>query len=176
MTGLVVISGCSGGGKSTLLAELASRRHAVVDEPGRHIVRDQLACGGTALPWVDMAAFAREALRVSRADHDAARGQSGWVFFDRGVVDAANAVERSVGEPAIDIFGRVYRYHSQVFFAPPWPEIYTNDAERHHGLDAAITECDELRRAYTELGYEVVCIPKVSVKERANFVTETLWR
>ena len=34
-----VISGCSGGGKSTLLMELARRGHAVVDEPGRRIVQ-----------------------------------------------------------------------------------------------------------------------------------------
>ncbi len=48
---LVVISGCSGGGKSTLLAELARRGHAVVEEPGRRIVAQELARGGPALPW-----------------------------------------------------------------------------------------------------------------------------
>lgn len=31
----VVISGCSGGGKSTLLSELAARGYHVVHEPGR---------------------------------------------------------------------------------------------------------------------------------------------
>jgi predicted ATPase len=30
----VVISGCSGGGKSALLSELSERGHAVVEEPG----------------------------------------------------------------------------------------------------------------------------------------------
>jgi predicted ATPase len=34
----VVISGCSGGGKSTLLAELARRGYRTVEEPGRRIV------------------------------------------------------------------------------------------------------------------------------------------
>jgi predicted ATPase len=37
MNRFVVISGCSGGGKSTLLAELGRRGHAVVEEPGRRI-------------------------------------------------------------------------------------------------------------------------------------------
>lgn len=37
----VVISGCSSGGKSTLLAELGRRGYAVVDEPGRRIVKDE---------------------------------------------------------------------------------------------------------------------------------------
>jgi hypothetical protein len=36
----VVISGCSSGGKSTLIAELGKRGYAVVDEPGRRIVKE----------------------------------------------------------------------------------------------------------------------------------------
>ncbi|HEY5105435.1 MAG TPA: AAA family ATPase [Caulobacteraceae bacterium] len=38
----MVISGCSGGGKSTLLAELGRRGHATIEEPGRRIVREEL--------------------------------------------------------------------------------------------------------------------------------------
>jgi len=49
----VVISGCSGGGKSTLLAELGSHGYATVEEPGRRIVKEELKAGGPALPWVD---------------------------------------------------------------------------------------------------------------------------
>ncbi|WP_410012764.1 AAA family ATPase [Sodalis sp. C49] len=39
MNRLIVISGCSGGGKSTLLAELKRRGYTVVEEPGRHGIR-----------------------------------------------------------------------------------------------------------------------------------------
>jgi ABC-type lipoprotein export system ATPase subunit len=46
----VVISGCSGGGKSTLLSELVNRGYSVVLEPGRQIVKEQTAIGGDALP------------------------------------------------------------------------------------------------------------------------------
>ena len=41
MDRFVVISGCSGGGKSTLLAESGRRGYAVVEEPGRRIVQNQ---------------------------------------------------------------------------------------------------------------------------------------
>ena len=41
MDRFVVISGCSGGGKSTLLAELGRRGYAVVEEPGLRIVQNQ---------------------------------------------------------------------------------------------------------------------------------------
>ena len=53
----VIISGCSSGGKSTLLDELARRGHATVPEPGRRVVREEQASGGTALPWADTRAF-----------------------------------------------------------------------------------------------------------------------
>ena len=82
----VMISGCSGGGKSTLLAELARRGYATVAEPGRRIIAEARAGDGATLPWVDAAAFARRALEMSIADHEAA---SGLTFFDRGIVDAA---------------------------------------------------------------------------------------
>jgi predicted ATPase len=57
----VVISGCSGGGKSTLLNELGRRGYATVGEPGRRIIKQELRGEGFALPWVDEIAFARRA-------------------------------------------------------------------------------------------------------------------
>ena len=48
MDRFVVISGCSGGGKSTLLAELGRRGHAFVEEPGRRIVKEELKGAGSA--------------------------------------------------------------------------------------------------------------------------------
>ena len=47
----VVISGCSGGGKSTLLIELGQRGYATVEEPGRRIVKEEMLGAGLALPW-----------------------------------------------------------------------------------------------------------------------------
>src|SRR4051812_20488658 len=85
----VMISGCSGGGKSSLLEELARRGCAVVAEPGRRIIAEARNGEGGALPWVDATAFARCALAMSVADHEEARGLT---FFDRGVVDAAVAI------------------------------------------------------------------------------------
>ena len=101
MDRFVTISGCSGGGKSTLLAELAQRGHAVVEEPGRRIVREELAGEGAALPWVDGVAFARRAVAMALRDRAMASTTQGWVFFDRGLVDAAAALEHLAGEPTL---------------------------------------------------------------------------
>ncbi|WP_019833927.1 AAA family ATPase [Sphingomonas sp. PR090111-T3T-6A] len=170
----VVISGCSGGGKSSLLAELARRGHAVVEEPGRRIVQQELATGGHALPWVDGAAFARRAIDLALADRIAAAGRDGWIFFDRGLVDAAVALEHFTGEPVLEGLCRDHRFHRRVFLAPPWPEIYRVDAERQHGLEEAEAEYRRLAEAYPMLGYDVVLLPRLGVGERADFVLKTL--
>ena len=174
MQRFVVISGCSGGGKSTLLEELACRGHATVAEPGRRIVRAETARGGAALPWVDPTAFARRAIEMALEDRKAAKRCEGWVFFDRGLVDAAAALEFATGAPALERYGRAHRYHPRVFLTPPWPEIYAHDAERRHDLVAASAEYARLLEAYPRLGYEAVILPKVSVAECADFVLRCL--
>ncbi|MFS8148787.1 AAA family ATPase [Rhizobium sp. BR 249] len=170
----VLISGCSGGGKSTLLAELGRRGHAIVEEPGRRIVKQELESNGTALPWVDMVAFARRAIGMATADHASAKGQAGWTFFDRGLIDAASALQHLTGEPVLQKLSTAYRYHQTVFLTPPWPEIYTSDPERRHGFDEAIAEYDRLAPTYPTLGYEVVVLPKITVADRADFILDHL--
>jgi predicted ATPase len=176
MNRFVVISGCSGGGKSTVLAELGRRGYSVVEEPGRRIVKAELESGGQALPWVSGAAFARRAVAMALADRAAAEARTGWVFFDRGLVDATSALQHLTAEPALETLARPHPYHRLVFLTPPWPEIYGTDPERRHGLDAAMAEYERLLAAYPALGYEVAILPKASVAERADFVLDTLAR
>ncbi|MEN3230157.1 AAA family ATPase [Methylorubrum rhodesianum] len=170
----VVLSGCSGGGKSTLLNELRRRGHATFDEPGRRIVQEETVKGGTALPWVDLEAFARRAIEVALNDREEARDQTGWVFFDRGLVDAVTALNYFSTEPSTKRLGLTHRYHPTVFFTPPWPEIYHPDAERKLGWEEAVAEYERLAKAYPKLGYRIVILPKVSVEQRADAVLTEL--
>ncbi len=174
MPHFVVISGCSGGGKSTLLSELAHRGFATVEEPGRRIVREELLGDGKALPWVDPVAFSRRAIARAQADLEAAARLSGWVFFDRGLIDAAAALEPLTGAFAATIWGVARPYGRKVFLTPPWPEIYQTDAERRHSLADAIPEYERLLKVYPALGYEVTLLPRIPVAARADLVLETL--
>lgn len=170
----VVLSGCSGGGKSTLLAELARRGFPTVSEPGRRIVAEELRGEGKALPWVSLTAFARRAIDMALEDRQQTAAEAGWVFFDRGLIDAAVALQHATGQPASVILSQHERYHCQVFLAPPWPEIYRSDSERQHGLEDAISEYDRLLTTYSELGYQTIILPKIGVSERADFVLHHL--
>lgn len=156
-----------------MLAELARRGHATVEEPGRRIVRQELDRGGVALPWLDMAAFARRALAMA-ADEHAAAG-TGWTFYDRGLVDAASTLEHATGEPALATLDRAgLRYHRIVFLAPPWPALFETDSERRHDFDAAVEEYDRLVRDYARLGYDPCLLPRSGIEARADFVLATI--
>jgi predicted ATPase len=96
------------------------------------------------------------------------------VFFDRGLIDAAAALQHLTGEPALLNLGQEHRYHRRVFLAPPWPEIYGTDPERRHGLTEAVAEYQRLLDVYPAIGYEVTLLPKVSVAERTDFVVRSL--
>ena len=143
-------------------------------EPGRRIVEDELRGDGTALPWVNLTAFAKRAIDIAAADRKRTADESGWVFFDRGLVDAAVALQHSAGQSAQKTLASFERYYDKVFLTPPWPEIYSNDDERQHSLDEAVIEYDRLVIAYRELEYETIVVPKVSVGERADFVLRHL--
>ena len=167
---LVVLTGCSGGGKSSLLAEFAGRGYPVVEEPGRRAARSELAGAGVVLPWTDGEAFARRIVAIAAVDLLEVAPGAGWTFFDRGLVDSAAALAHARGEPLPLGDPALRGYHRQVFLAPPWQAIYVTDAERRHSFAAAAAEYDRLVTAYTEFGYTLIELPRATVAERANLV------
>ena len=170
----VILSGCSGGGKSTVLGQLALHGFATIAEPGRRIVAEEVNSRGTALPWVDLSAFALRAIEVSCRDRACLADRQEWVFFDRGLIDAAVALEYATGIPASKTLEPHDRFHHQVFLTPPWPEIYKTDNARQHDFSDAVREYDRLRTAFDTLGYETVIVPKTDVQTRADFVLDHL--
>ncbi|CAH2800276.1 MAG: FIG00985668: hypothetical protein [uncultured Caballeronia sp.] len=171
---MVVVSGCSGGGKSTLLAELGRRGYAIVEEPGRRIVESEIRSNGTAVPWIDTTAFLHRAVAMAEADRAAVGRPDDWVFFDRGMIDALLALQNLTGEPLLEKLGEVHRYHRLVFLTPPWQDIYVQDPARHHTLESATAEYFRLIETYPSLGYDISIVPKTSVNERADFVLNAL--
>lgn len=168
----VVLTGCSGAGKSSLLAELARRGFPVFEEPGRQIVKEQAYIGGDAFPWQNPGKFLEQC--IFRAMHQmisAARSDR-RSFFDRGIVDAFCGLE-TLNMPVPEYFAtavRKFRYHRKVFFMPPWKEIFKNDEERRHSFEDAVAGYDSLIGAYQRLGYEVVVTPKLDIVARADFI------
>jgi len=167
-----VITGGPGSGKTTLLDALAAAGFATLPEAGRAIIRDQLAIGGSALPWSHPELFAELMLSWDLRSYRSARSEQGPVFFDRSVVDLIGYLRLSgIGVPRhFRKAAETLRYRRRVFVAPPWPEIFAQDSERKQSLEEARKTFDAVAEAYEELGYELVPLPLAPVGERRDFV------
>jgi len=167
-----VITGGPGSGKSTLIEALGRRGFAHSIEAGRTIIQDQTAIDGPALPGRDPLAFAELMLSWELRSYRAAEAASGHVFFDRGVPDMVGYF-RLLGRPAPPHVTRAaerFRYNHRVFLAPPWPAIFTQDAERKQTPEEAERTYEAMVSAYSSCGYELVTLPLASIDERVRFV------
>lgn len=173
-----ILSGCSGGGKSTLLQELRRRGFPTFKEPGRQIVREEQQTGGSALPWVDPEAFGIKAIEMSVGAFDQAVSLDGPVFFDRSFIDAISFISSINGHlrPEHQSLIDTRRYADQVFLTPPWSEVFQNDAERQTSFDRAVEEYERLEMSFKEFGYDPIVLPKASVEDRAAFLLDLICR
>lgn len=172
----VVISGCSGGGKSALLDELAARGYRTFPEPGREIIKEQTAIGRPDI--LDEAPLLFGEFCVARTIHRMieAADSPDFVFFDRSHIDALSYCirENIPPPPHWRRAAEVFRFNKKAFLVPPWPEIFRNDTERKHSFEDALKEYPVLLETYRKLGYETLIIPKAPVRERANFILAAL--
>lgn len=170
----VIITGGPGAGKTTLLAALRARGYVTVEESARTIIAERLARGASRRP--DAAAFAREILR---RDIDKYRGQprtSGWVFFDRGLIDALGMLRESSSLPSIELEEMLasYPFHGTVFVLPPWEAIYSNDSERDQSFAEAVDVHSKVVRWYRSCGFVLNEVPRLPAAHRAEHVLRVL--
>jgi len=169
----IVIAGGPGSGKSTLINALSDWGEICYEESSRALIREQLAQGGRLLPWDDLAAFAQECSERMQAQiaHSARRGTC---FFDRGLPDLIGYLSRD-GRSAPEGWRTASRaYASVVFFAPPWREIFLNDAERPQTFAEAQELSTHIRRAYIDCGFRIIELIKGSVADRRRQVLDYL--
>jgi predicted ATPase len=169
----IVIAGGPGSGKSTLLRALAESGEICYEESSRVLIREQLARAGRLVPWGDLPAFAQECSERMRAQlADSAR--HGRCFFDRGLPDLIGYLSHG-GHGAPDAWRAASRaYASAVFFAPPWREIFVNDAERPQSFAEAQELSAHIRRAYLDCGFQLIDLAKGSVTDRLRQVLRSL--
>jgi predicted ATPase len=171
---LFVLTGGPGAGKTTLLKELERRGLRTVPEVARQIIQEQVASGGTALPWADREAYTE--LMLQRSVHSFLSDHGADVAIcDRGIPDTL-CYARLCGldeKIATDASAR-YRYAQTIFFAPAWQEIYTADSERRQDFGEAVLTSELMVSVYLECGYKILELPRVGVEQRADFVLNHL--
>lgn len=171
---LIIVTGGPGAGKTTLVNLLHQHGFAVCAEAGRAIIQDQTAIGGTALPWGDTALFAELMLCWDIRSYRWAAQQPGPVFFDHAL-PGLPGYWRLLGRPVpahFEAAAAAFRYHAQVFVAPPWPEIYRTDRERRQSIDEARHTYDLVVDTYLGYGYDLIELPRCAPAERVRFVLQ----
>jgi len=171
-----VITGGPGSGKTSLIECLRSRGYVCSTEAGRAIIQNQVAIGGSALPWNDRLLFAELMLQWEMRSYHLAEQSTGPVFFDRGVADVIGYMRLIRLRPPehMQKAATDFRYHRTVFIAPPWREIFRQDVERKQDFDEAQRTYESLFKTYKELGYELVELPRATIEHRVKFILDRL--
>lgn len=121
---------------------------------------------------VGSARFAELMLSWEMRSYRTAWKLGGPVIFDRGVPDVAGYLRLS-GLPIpshVDKAPQMFRYHHRVFVAPPWPQIFAQDAERKQSFEEARATYEAMIETYSAFGYELIPLPLDSVEQRVRFV------
>ena len=66
------------------------------------------------------------------------------------------------------------RYADLVFAAPPWRQIYAQDAERKQDWAQAVRTYDAVTQAYVDRGYRLIELPRFSVERRVGFILDAV--
>ncbi|MTH98328.1 AAA family ATPase [Roseibium sp. RKSG952] len=170
----IILTGCSGAGKSSTLAELACAGYQTLPEAGRRVVETELASGGEALPWKNPLQFVEKAVETCLNDLSCLDLTGGTSFTDRSLIDLIAFLVRS----GITVPGRLERlldenhYSTTAFIYAPWPHIYKTDMERRHDFDEARREYEHLIEFYGSLGFNLVQVPQAPIEARVRFILD----
>ena len=170
----VLLAGGPGVGKTSLLVELASRGFATIGDSAREVISERKRQG--LLPRPAPLEFAQEIYRRDCARYRAASGQSGIVFFDRGIPDALGMLEQAQPSEASEREARLaeFAYHPVAFVLPPWEAIFVQDSERDQVFADTVRIHDWVSRWYVRCGFRLVEVPRSTVRDRAEFVVRAL--
>ncbi len=172
----IVITGGPGTGKSTIIDHLTQMEFTCMPEISRNITKEAQHSGIDQLFLKDPLLFSELLLngRIEQYENAAAR-ETDKVFFDRGIPDIHGYMDY-LGTKYPEIYtqkSKELRY-SHVFMMPPWREIYKTDNERYESFEQSLTIYNYLIEGYTKMNYDIIRVPEGNIKERVNFILNSL--
>lgn len=166
-----IITGGPGFGKTSIINALEAKGYAVCHENSREVITQQLAIGGTILPWMDLDKFSDIIIEKRLEAYQRFNGNTP-IFYDRGLPDTLAFIYRQNQQPEEKLLTitRTHPYNTKVFITPPWYAIFKNDNERRETFAEAVIVHQYLSKTYADLGYKLIDIPPASVEERVAFI------
>lgn len=176
ITKKIVITGGPGTGKSTIINELIKRGYPCLEEISRQVTLDAQKEGIDQLFLTNPLLFSERLLKGRQQQFiDANTIENPIVFFDRGVHDVLaymDYIGDEYPQGFIDICNNSKYDYS--FILKPWEDIYTSDNERYENFDQALEIHDNLLKTYKSYNYQLLDVPFDTVKNRVDFILNTL--
>ncbi len=166
-----VITGGPGTGKTTVIDELHKRGYAVVVEVPRMLIEEKKRLNADYSPLDNPQLFQKEFIDLQIALESEAA--SAVTFFDRGVVDnyGYSLYYKMPIPEVLEKSGRG-RYDT-VFLLDPLPS-YNTDGSRFEDKETALAIHNAIKDGYEKLGYKLINVPVLPLKERVDYIVEQL--
>ena len=198
-----IITGAPGTGKTALINALAKNGYLGLDEVPRRLIKDKVAEKMGISPFENLPAFfdlvfdemhkqyqsvfeynnipnisgisnikQTQELQRAKIDKDAYR----YCFFDRAMPDVLGYSYKAkipFSQKNIDIIINS-KFEKNVFICPTWEEIYTTDPERPYPIEEVKLLGRYLFKAYTNLGFHIDVLPKVTTEERVEYILDKI--
>ena len=166
-----IITGAPGTGKTAIINELKKRGFHCIDENSREVIAEQIKNGGEILPWKNQIAFENKIANM-RTEQYLTSAKDGLCFFDRSALDCIAYLKLNNLEATVQIIENIQKcnFSKIAFYTPIWEEIYENDSERIENIATAKKIEIDIISTYKYQCYELVEVPKISIKQRADFI------
>ncbi len=170
----IVISGSPGGGKTSIVRELALRGYPIFEEYSRILIQQGQAKGKLNAFLVDPLLFSDGLFEGRKAQYyhtvePIPVTTTPVAFYDRGIHDIY-AYLKAIGRHTPDWKTKVALFqYDLVFLVEPWEEIYQQDEQRLETFEQAQGYFPYIESAYKS-NHKVVVVPKDSIASRVSFI------
>lgn len=167
-----VITGAPSSGKTTTISILSKMGYLTHTEAARILIDKEIS-KGKSLEEIrkDEREFQRKVLRM-KIEIEEKLPKDKIVFLDRGIPDTIGyyqLYEFDVQEILKFCKRNVYK---KIFFLEPIP--FEKDYARIEDEKKAEKLSELLKKAYLDLGYEVIVVPRMTIEKRVNFILSNL--
>jgi predicted ATPase len=164
-----VLTGGPCSGKTTLITELKERAYSVLPESARTVIAAGIAEGKAIAEIVGDPLALEHVILKHQLELIAEASKEDVLFVDRGIPDNI-AYYRKFGLALDDVINEaVASVQYRRIFLLDMIE-FAGDAERYETPEEAAKLHEGMRKAYIELGYQIVDVPVMPVPKRADFV------
>ncbi len=172
----IILIGGPSTGKTTVLNTLKSKGFFCLEEISRAVTIQAQKEGISQLFLSNPLLFSQKLLEGRENQFlEAEKTNSKIVFFDRGIPDVKAYLDYFKTEypPIYSEKCKEFTY-DLIFHFKPWKKIHITDNERYESFDEAIKIDGFITQTYTSLGYQIIQVPFGDVKQRVDFIINSL--